>query len=446
MSVEDLENLLAKINVERIYDPAEPSAVGEVMPAFPWKHAAFVLGYPSRLIRSVLAITGITAAAERFGDVRKRDGFWTAYMELGRYISFQQLNDEETREVIRKRTIELTKQIPALLTQPETPENTIPSTGRLVTGLIPEVKRAEWVFDFLGELLIEANVIHSTKNLAAKGMSKLTRGAYGMGEDIVKKKGVSRLLGNLDDDEIRAIDEAVQFRRYGKLGTKPPQNQIDNAIRRTLDYIEESKPSRLTKKEIISAKRKQAAAKMYKVQGGGYGEGYSVRLRKAGTTTSTEKSFTPLLKVSDEAADDLITLQKVIDNHDFGGSKIYTVANTQEALEKLYTNGTLLTAGEVEGLRDVFGKNFADSLYKFTSKPTGLAGKIFEAGHKGLRALNSASRTLMTTGELSYLLRQGNYRAWARPREAIRSFAVANRSLISKKYADHIDDAIRFSR
>ncbi|KKL13647.1 hypothetical protein LCGC14_2523670, partial [marine sediment metagenome] len=174
--------------------------------------------------------------------------------------------------------------------------------------------------------------------------------------------------------------------------------------------------------------------------------GYSARMTKAGAIDSTEKSFKPLLEVSDNAFSDETILQRVIDNHDFGGSKIYTTSNTQRSLAKLYEYGELLTPGEVEGLRDVFGKSFADSLDKFVSKPTGIAGKTFEAGRKGLRELNHTSRTLMTTGELSFLLRQGNYRAWSRPKDAIRSFAVANRSLISPKYADHIDDAIRFMR
>lgn len=432
------------LNPPEVFDPVEPPGVVEfngLTAGGATRDISFALGYPSRLLRSVLAITTLTATAERFGDVRKSQGFWVAFSEL---VS-DDVNVERSLQ-IAERTIELTKKVPALLTQPETPENDVPSIGRLVTGPFPELSKAEWAFDVIGELMIESKVIKVTKILAKKGMAKLTGTIYDASEELVKKKGITRILGTLDDDEIKAIDEAIEFRRVGKLGTKPAQIEIDDAIRRTFDYIEESKPSQLAKKEIISAKRKQAAARMHNIQGDGYGKGYSTRLRKAGTATSTEKSFTPLLDVSPQATDDLITLQKVVDNFDFGGSKIYTTANTQEALAKIYEFGELLTPGEVEGLRDVFGSSFADSLRKFTDVPTGIAGKIAEAGSKTIKTLNATSVTLMTTSELSFLLRQANFRAWSRPKDAIRSFSRAMRSLISPQYADQIDDVIRFTR
>ncbi len=442
-------------NPTEIFDPSEPPMVGEysgLTAKGSLSGLPFVLGYTSRITRSVLALSGATATAERFGDVRKSQGFWIAMLDLKEFILIRPtaLTEKITilpgKKQIAKRTVELAKKVPGLLTDPEVPEGTIPPLGRLITAPFPELESIEWVYTLLGELIIEANVLKATKTLAKKGMAKLTKNTYEAGEEIVKKKGIKRLLGELDDDEIRAIDEAVAFRKVGKLGTKPPQDNIDDAVRRTFEYIEESKPSQLTKKQVISAKRKQGAARMYNIQGDGYGPGYSARLRKAGAIKSTEKSFTPLLEVSTKATDDLTVLQRTIDNFDFGGSKIYTTTNVQESLAKLYEYGELLTPGEVEGLRDVFGNVFADSLTKFVSKPTGIAGKLFEAGSKGLRGLNHTSRTLMTTSELSFLLRQANYRAWTRPRDAIRSFAVANRSLISAKYADKIDEALRFVR
>lgn len=427
-----------------VFDPVEPPTVEEfngLTLGTTLQDFSFVLGYPDRVTRSVLALTGVTATAERFGDIRKSEGFWIAMSDL-----FNTNVNLARDKRVTDRTFELAQKVPALLTDKEVPENTIPHIGRVITGPFPELTPAEWVFDLLGQLIIEANVAKATKTLAKRGMAKLTKNVYGAGEEIIKKKGIKRLLGQLDDEEIKAIDEAVALRKVGKLGTKPAQNEIDTAVRRTFDYIDESKPSRLTKKEVISAKRKRGAAEMYKIRGDNYGPGYSARMTKAGATTATEKSYKPLIEVSDKAADDLITLQRVIDNHDFGVSKIYTTANAQRSLAKLYEYGELLTPGEIENLRDVFGSGFANKLIKFASKPTGLAGKTFEAGGKLLRGLNRTSRTLMTTSELSFLLRQANYRAWSRPKDAIRSFAIAARSLISPKYADHLDDAIRSTR
>ncbi len=445
----DLE--IDAIDVQRPFDPSEPPIVGDAEDTLTsggtLKDFSFAVGYASRLTRSALAISGATATAERFGDVRKSQGFWVAMTDvLASGVELRRGKITPGTEAVLERTRELTRDIPALLTDPETPEGTIPSVGRLFTAPFPELEPFEWIYTLIGELVIEANVLKATKTLASKGMSKLTRGAYEAGPEIVKKKGIARLLGQLDDEEMRAIDEAVRFRRVGKLGTKPPQPDIDDAMRRTFEYIDESKPSQLVKKEVISAKRKEGAARMYAIQGDDYGPGYSRRMRKAGAATTTDKSFTPLNEVSSIAANDERVLQKVIDNHDFGGSKIYTTANSQDALAKLYEFGELLTPGDVENLRDVFGSEFADSLDKFILKPEGVAGKLFEAGRTGLRGLNATSRTLTTTGELSFLLRQANYRAWSRPADAIRSWSVANRSLISPKYADKIDEALRFTR
>ncbi len=435
-----------------IVDPVEPPVFGEfdgLTAKGTLRDFSFALGYTSRLIRSVMALSGATAIAERFGDVRKSQGFWIAFLDVlntNPLILGPVPGKQEGRRQITERTLELTQKIPALLTDPEVPEDTLPPLGRLITSPFPELKPVEWVYTLIGEMIIEHNVIKGGQTIAKKAMAKFTKTAYESGDAIIKKKGIKRLLGELDDDEIKAIEEAVEFRRIGKLGTKPPQNDIDDAIRRTFEYIEESKPSQLTKKQVISAKRKQGAAKMYAIQGDNYGPGYSARMTKAGAAEATEKSFTPLLEVSAKAVDDERILQKAIDNFDFGSSKIYTTSNTQRALARLYEYGELLTPGEVEGLRDVFGSSFADTLAKFTAKPTGAAGKVFEAGNKVLRGLNHTSRTLMTTGELSFLLRQANYRAWSRPEDAIRSWSVATRSLISSRYADKIDEALRFGR
>ncbi len=548
-----------------VFDPAEAPSIDTPRPftsesvlgdfKVGGKRTMFALGYSGRLLRSVLALSGTSAIAERFGDVRKSQGFWVAMADLIHINPLVLGGEEGFKDVLRRQQKQI-EEVPALLTDPDVPETSLPSVGDLIAEVEPKLEPAAWVLNVIGELYVEKRIGSTTLSVAKKGLTKLTKSAYQAPKAIVKKGGIKRLLGQLDDDELRAIDDAITFRRVGKLGTKPAKSEIDDAVRRTFDYIEESKPSRLTKKEVISAKRKVAASKMYDIQGDGYGPGYSARLRKAGAITKSDRSFTPLLeagselrprkiepgrislakwirnrtkinqgklgapkgdidsalkRVSEEirkgdfpdeldepiqrflqttkdletgelifpdspefprtgtlinfledfdqasselirtgvnfkAIDDLNTLQRTIDNFDFGGSKIYTTTNTQEALAKLYEYGELLTPGEVEGLRDVFGKNFADSLEKFVDKPTGVAGKLFDAGTKGLRQLNQTSRTLMTTGELSFLLRQGNFRAWSRPKDAVRAWSVANRSLISTKYADHIDDAMRFSR
>lgn len=435
-----------RLERSEVIDPAEPPS-GEEYIGFnlrdTGREAVFALGYSSRLIRSALAISGLTATAERFGDVRSSTNFWIAMADLmnnNRFIA------SKGKQEVMQRTAELTGEVPALLTDIETPETTLPSIGRLVTGPFPELEPLEWVYDLVGEILLEQKVSTATIRAGKAGLVKLTKGAYEAGKDIVKKKGIARLLGQLDDDEIKALDEAVTFRKVGALGTKPPKGQIDDAVRRTFEYIDGSKPSRLTKKQVISAKRKKGAAKMYAIRGDNYGPGYSARMTKAGAVSSTEKSFTPFLEVSAKAGDDFVTLQKVIDNHDFGTSKIYTTANTQRSLAKLYEYGELLTPGDIEGLRDMFGSDFANSLTKFVSKPVGVAGKTFEVANAAIKGLNRTSRTLMTTGELSFLLRQGNFRAWSRPEDAIRSWSVAMRSLASPKYADKIDDVLRFSK
>lgn len=437
------------LNPPEVFDPVEPPGVPPYSgPSFRdvageiGSTALFALDFTNRVMRSALALTFLPAVAERFGDVRKSQGFWAAMLEI---IKFEDINLERSLDILQKGVRDI-KKIPSVLLDPHTPANTIPSVGRLITEPFPALKKAEWAFDLIAELSVEHIVVKATRKLAYKGIAKLTGTVYDASEELVKKGGVSRMLGALDDDEIKAIEEAVTFRRIGKLGTKPAQNEIDDAVRRTFDYIQESKPSQLVKKEVISAKRKRAAAAMYDIQGDGYGKGYATRLQKAGTTTKTERAFTPLLDVSPQAVDDQIVLQKVIDNFDFGGSKIYTTKNSQIAIAKLYEFGELLTPGEVEGLRDIFGNNFADVLRKFTNVPTGVAGKVAEAGSKAFKTLNATSVTLMTTGELSFLLRQANFRAWSRPKDAIRSFSRAMRSLISPAYADKIDDAIRFTR
>ena len=425
--------------------PGEQAYRGVTLEGF-IEDAAFALDYSARLTRSAMAVSGISAEFERFGDIRKSQGFWIAMADFifPKTVPFSGTLTGRESDLL-ERTGKLTKKVPGVLKDPSVPLKTLPGFGAIATAVgYPE--QMEWIFDVIGELVIEQQALRGVRTLAQKGMTKLTKDAYKAGEKIVKKKGIGRILGQLDDDELRAIDEAVKTRRFGKLGTKPAPDEIDDAVRRTFEYIEESKPSQLVKKEVISAKRKKAAAKMYDIQGDNYGQGYAARLRKAGTIEATDKAYTPLLQVSDKAASDEIVLQKVIDNFDFGGSKIYTEANVQGSIAKLYEYGELLTPGEVSGLRDVFGDAFANSLDKFIRKPVGVAGKTFDFARKGLRGLSDTARTLMTTGELSFLMRQGNYRAWSRPKDAMRSFAVALRSLVSPEYAARLDDAIRFSK
>ena len=409
--------------------------------------ATFALGYPSRLIRSAMAITGTTALFERFGDVRRSQGFWTAIADLQASLMRPM---GPGAKAIAIRTMELQKEIPAILTKPSVPEDTLPGIGKALgeTGAITE--ESEWVYDIIGELMIEAQVIPAVATLARKGMAKLTKTAYKAGPKLVKRKGIKALLGQMTDEEIAAIDDAAKLRKVGTLGTKPAQSEIDNAMRRTFEYIKESGDARLTKKEFISAQRKTAAARMHAVarnadKTGEYGPGFAAQLTAAAGTETSIKSFTPLLEVSVKAADDLTTLNKVIANHNFAG-KIFDQRNATAALAKLYEWGELLTIGEVEMLRDILGHNFANSLTKFTVKPVGVAGKAASIGSKAIKGIAATSRTMMTTSELSFLLRQANFRAWTRPKDAIRSFAVAARSLVSPRYARHMDDAFRFSK
>ncbi len=411
----------------------------------------FGLGYPSRLIRSAMALSGVSAITERFGDIRSSQGFWIAMSDLMRSANpLTPGTGIEAKVDIAGRQAGQVKQIPSLLTKPATPEGTLPGIGSAVGDIIPIREEDEWVYDIIGELIIEANVTKAVSATARKGIAKLTKQAFDVGPDLAKRKGIKSLLGQMTDEELSAIDDAVRYRRVGKLGTKPPQQEIDDAFRRTYEYIKESGDARLTKKETITAARRKGAARMHAIQRnadktGEYGPGMAARMRAAGRTEKAEKAFKPFLEVSTKAADDLTTLNKTIANHDFAG-KIYTQANAHEALAKLYEYGELLTVGEVELLRDVLGHDFANALAKFTAKETGVAGKAAAVGAKVLKGLAATSRTAMTTGELSFLLRQGNFRAWTRPKDAIRSFAVAARSLVSPKYAQHMDDAFRFSK
>ncbi len=404
----------------------------------------FALGYPSRLIRSAMALTGTSARAERFGDVRKSMGFWTAMADAMHNLAV--LSDQ--RRTV-ERSLELIKEIPGILTDPSVPEETLPGIGKAITTATGVPEQMEWVYDVVGELWIEPNVIKATKTIVRKAASKFTKITYEAGEQ-VQKRGIKHILGQMTDEELAAIDEAAKFRKVGKLGTKPPQQEIDDAFQRTYEYIKESGEARLTKTEFISAQRKQAAAKMHAVvrradKTGEYGPGFAAQLTAAAGTEKSLKSFTPLLEVSAKAADDLTTLNKVIANHDFAG-KIFDQRNATAALAKLYEWGELLTVGEVEMLRDILGHDFANALTKFAVKPVGIAGKAASVGAKAMKGLAATSRTMMTTGELSFLLRQANFRAWTRPKDAIRSFAVAARSLVSPKYARHMDDAFRFSK
>lgn len=406
----------------------------------------FALGYPARLTRAAMAL-GPTAMTERFHDIRTSQNYWAAFADLlANMTRISKAQVPAGTEQMASRSMTLMKEIPDTLTKPSVPEDTLPGIGSAVGDIAPITEESEWVYDIIGELIIEANVTKAIATTARKGIAKLTKTAFDAGPDLAKKRGIKALLGQLDDAEIAAIDDAANFRMYGTLGTKPQQWEIDDALRRTFGYIDETGDARLTKKQSISLQRKKGAARMYDVQGEGYGRGYSQRLRKAGATQKAESSFKPFLEVSDSAAGDYVTLQKTVDNWDFGGSKIYTTANAQEALAKLYEFGELLTTGEVEILRDVLGHDFANSLSKFTIKPVGVAGKMASVGSKTMKGLAATSRTMMTTGELSFLLRQANFRAWSRPMDAIRSFAVAARSLLSPKYARHMDDAFRFSK
>lgn len=462
----DISGILAHREIETWFDgtanqPTDPSSTPDDPFAVPQSNlfdflqtekaqdviqkGTFALDYPARLTRSAMAISGISARTERFKDVRKSQGFWIAMADLTvGVVTGQPFGAEEVAK-----STELAKKVPSVLTDPAISVGTLPGVGASMTNFgTPE--SMEWIFDIAGELIIEANVIGAVKATSKKAMSKLMGLSYDAGEELTKKQGVKFLLGKMSDEELAAIKEASRFRQVGKLGTKPAQAEIDDAFKRTAEYIKESGEARVTKKESISAARRQGAARIHAAarqadKTGEYGPGFAARMRAAGRTEVTEKAYKPFLEVSAKASDDLTTLNKVIANHDFAG-KVYTQANAHEALAKLYEYGELLTKGEVELLRDVLGNNFANSLAKFTVKTTGVAGKVASAAGKTVKGLSATSRTLMTTGELSFLLRQGNFRAWSKPSEAMRSFAVAARSLLSPEYARHMDDALRFRK
>ncbi|KKL54067.1 hypothetical protein LCGC14_2269130, partial [marine sediment metagenome] len=251
----------------------------------------FALGYPSRLIRSAMALTGISARAERFGDVRKSMGFWTAMADAMHNLAV--LSDQ--RRTV-ERSLELIKEIPGILTDPSVPEETLPGIGKAITTATGVPEQMEWVYDVVGELWIEANVIKATKTIVRKAGAKLMKTTYEAGEQI-QKRGIKHILGQMTDDELAALDEAARFRKVGKLGTKPPQQEIDDAFKRTFEYIKESGDARLTKQEFISAQRKQAAAKMHAVarradKTGEYGPGFAAQLTAAAGTEKSLKSFT----------------------------------------------------------------------------------------------------------------------------------------------------------
>jgi hypothetical protein len=432
-----------------------PSALGPTVDPFavevgynipePMQKAMFALDYTSRLIRSAMAMSGVTAKSERFRDVRKSQGFWIAMADFVASTAVLKNFRPSITEKELGRTVELTKEVPALLTDPAVPTTTVPGFGAIAGDVAEVPEERQWMFDLAGELFVESNITGAVKKLARKGSSDIVKSAYEGSEQFLKRKGINRFLGNITDEDISAIAQARRAKKVGLLGTRPPQGQIDNAVNKTFDYIQETGEARLTKQQAINAQRKKGAARMYDVQGQGYGRGYSKRLRKAGATEKTKSVFRPFLDASPHAVDDYVTLQKTIDNWDFGGSKIYTTANAQEALAKLYEFGELVTKGDVEHLRDIFGNDFANSLGKFVDKPKGVLGKTVVGAEKFIRGMNSTARTLMTTGELSFLLRQGNYRAWSRPQEAMRSFVVASRSLVSPKYAKYWDEAMRAS-
>ena len=433
---------------KKVQDPAEAPQLDipvSLTAGGATRDIAFALDYPERLLRSAMAITGVSAASERFGDIRKSQSFWVALLDLtdfttGRFVVPRELKQLREEQIAG---------IPSLLTDPDVSTTELRGLGQFPTEVLGTPESLEWIFDLVGSLFVEAKVFRGTRRLAQKGISKLTKEAYSAGDDLAKAGGIQRILGKLSDEELAAISEANRVRQFGKLGTKPKQEVIDGAIGRTFEYIEATKDARIAKGEFITAQRRQAVAKMGAVQRsaqatGEYGPGFAKRLRAAGKTEKAAKAFKPLVEASTKAADDLATLNKTISNFDFGPGKAFTTTNAHEALAKLYEYGELLTRGEVEILRDIFGQDFANALGKFTGKATGV-GKIAEAAGKTIVGLANLSRTLQTTGELSFLLRQGNFRAWSRPQEAMRSFAWAARALASPTYATRLDDAMRFS-
>lgn len=410
------------------------------------RNVGFALDYGDRLLRSALAITGLSAMTDRFGDVRRSQGFWIAVLDAANYTS----NLTNIPDSLFKRKQEQVDRIIPMLTDPSIPSSTLPGVGNLPVEILNAPEDLEWIYDLVGSLSIENAALKGGKKVIQRGVSKLTRTVYEGGEDIVKKGGIRRILGELADEDIVAIEEASRIRKFGKLGTKPPQKDIDNSVTRTFEYIQDTKDARVAKGDFITSQRRQAAAKMGVIQRnaqqtGEYGPGFAKRLRAASRMETAEKAFKPLLEASPRAGDDLSILNRTISNFDFGVSKEFTTTNAHEALAKLYEYGELLTQGEVEILRDVFGSDFANALGKFTKKATGVVGKTAEAASSFVLGAANLSRTLQTTGELSFLLRQGNFRAWSRPQEAMRSFMWAGRALVSPEYATRLDDAMRFS-
>jgi len=406
----------------------------------------FAFEYSSRFIRSAMAVTGVSAAGQRFGEIKDERGFWPAMVDTAYALSPTALGESKAKAVsdIGKKQVEHIKKIPDILTDPDVSPKELPGIGDFAKNV--NAPGPDWMYDVIGEVMIERKLTGAMNKAVKSGMAKLTKTAYESGESITTKKGASNLLGSIGNDEKIAIATSRRAAKSGIRGNRPLQSQIDKAVKRTFGYIDDTGEARLTKTAEIHAKRKAGAARIHAVQGTGYGPGYSKKLRAAGGIRKTDPSFTPFIDDSPQAAKDLEILQRTVDNFDFGGSKAYTTANAQEALDKIYTFGELLTPSEVDNLRLVFGDSFAKSLYKFTDKPAGILGHALNVGKKSLTGMNATARTLMTTGELSFLMRQGNYRAWTRPKDAIKSFIVASRGLASPKYASLWDESMRATK
>jgi hypothetical protein len=319
-----------------------------------------------------------------------------------------------------------------LLTDPFFDELSQPGVGALSeeVGVSPKIS---WVVDALAEILVERKIGGAARVASKKAFAKMAGLAYDDAADLATK-GSKTILGRLGDDEIKALDEARRLRRVGVLGTRPPQGEIDDAVTRAMDYIASSSDAKMTKEMSIHLKRKAGAARIYQAMGEGYGPGYYKRLRGAGAISETEASFVPFIEVSKDAATDLAILQQAVDNFEFAG-KSYTMTNVHEALWKLYESGQLLRDGEVELIRDVFGSGFADSISKFQYVPKTAAGKVAHAAGMAFDEMSSTAAAVMTTGEVSHLMRQLNHRLWTRPRAWARSAFITFRSLMSEDYA-----------